>query len=305
MIMTRIHFKLLGLGSIGIVYQVTDTVAVKCLRVADSTQFEDECRVYDLLEKHSICPNIVRSFYRTPSAIFLQLMAGGTLDVRLRQYQSRNLSGLVESVKYTQPAHVVWRWMAELTDAVAWLESLGLVHGDLRPSNLLLDDRSHLKIADFDNAAAIGDASNGMEPPYARLLGDEEAPDRGTFGYYGPRTEQFAIGSIAYYISRGFELYDDQWLGEDRAGEILDRLQAMNFPATSDSEVDKLIRGCWYGCYTTIQCLNVEVMRLCPVDRDPSDRISAVEVEAVRQECKQLIAEGVLDIANYARTRAG
>ncbi|KAL9009164.1 MAG: hypothetical protein Q9173_005783 [Seirophora scorigena] len=303
--MTRIHFKLLGLGSIGIVYQVTDTVAVKCLRSADSAPFEDECRVYDLLEKHSVCPNIVRSFYRTPSVIFLQLMTGGTLDGRLRQYQSRNLSGLVESVKYAQPDHMVWQWIAELTDAVAWLEYLGLVHGDLRPSNLLLDDGGHLKIADFDNAAAIGDVSNGIEPPYARLLGVEGAHDRGTFGYHGPRTEQFAIGSIVYYMSRGFEPYDDQWLGEDRAGEILDRLQAMNFPATSDSEVDKLIRGCWYGDYTTMQCLNVEVMRLCPVYRDPSEGISAVEVEAVRQECKQLVAEGVLDIAGYARTRAG
>ena len=35
---------------------------------------------------------------------------------------------------------LVERWAAELSAAVAWLESLGLVHADLRPPNILFDD---------------------------------------------------------------------------------------------------------------------------------------------------------------------
>ena len=47
----------------------------------------------------------------------------------------------------------------DLCGAVAWLESLGLVHGDLRPDNLLLDKGDHLKLVDFDCAEEIGTES--------------------------------------------------------------------------------------------------------------------------------------------------
>jgi serine/threonine protein kinase len=39
--------------------------------------------------------------------------------------------------------------------AIAFLESLNLAHGDLRPENILLD-RGRLKLSDFDCTAEIG-----------------------------------------------------------------------------------------------------------------------------------------------------
>jgi serine/threonine protein kinase len=53
----------------------------------------------------------------------------------------------------------------ELTSAVAWLETLGLVHGNLRPPNILLDNKDHLKLADFDCVDKIRSASKGNAPP--------------------------------------------------------------------------------------------------------------------------------------------
>ncbi|KAL9004830.1 MAG: hypothetical protein Q9188_002374, partial [Gyalolechia gomerana] len=290
--------KLLGWGSTGIVYKLTNTIAVKRTNLNETEPTTNEYRIYDLLDKYPACPNIIPSFYRIPSTIFFQYMSGGTLDQRLRKHQSRDEHGIVVDVAQKEPAYLVYRWMAELIDATAWLESLGYTHGDLRPSNLLLDGEDHLKIADFDNTTTIGDVFDGLQPPYARVLGDEGGKDRGTFGYCGPRTEQFAIGSLIYYMTRGFEPYDGEWLGEDHEITVVERLQAMVFPQLSDGNVDMAIRNCWRGEYTSIQDLNTEVKHTCP--DTSSDMAKAIDENAFRsaeQKCRQLVAEGVLDHA--------
>ncbi|KAI4165349.1 MAG: hypothetical protein LQ342_001217 [Letrouitia transgressa] len=257
------QLKLLGWGSVGIVYRVIETVAVKRAFKDNNDGVRNEYGIYDLLDRYPSYPNIVRSIYRIPSANFLQYMSGGTLDERLRKRQTRDpIRGLVTKVNHVEPAALIWRWMAELTDAAAWLECLGYAHGDLRPSNLLLDSEDHLKIIDFDSTAAVGAVFDGCQPPYARVLGDEAAEDRGTFGYHGPRTEQFAIGSVIYYMTRGHELYDNEWLGEDHESRIVSLLQEMVFPRTSDSKVDIVICDCWHGRFRSIEGLKVKVAQL-------------------------------------------
>ena len=49
------------------------------------------------------------------------------------------------------------RWIQQLVSAVAWLEGLGIAHGDLRPSNILLDTSQNLKLIDFDCAVKFGE----------------------------------------------------------------------------------------------------------------------------------------------------
>jgi serine/threonine protein kinase len=131
--------------------------------------------------------------------------------------------------------------MMELSGATAWPESLGYAHGDIRPPNLLLDSQDHLKLADFDNTAAVGTPFGVGIAPYARVLGDEGGEDRGSFGFLGPRTEQFAIGSVFYYMIRGYEPYDNGWFGKRQGRITVDLLQKMVFPKTGNSKVDTII----------------------------------------------------------------
>ena len=281
----------------GIVYRVTKTIAVKRLQnLTKDDRTGNEHLVFDLLDKYPSCPNIVQSFYRTPSAIFLHLMSGGTLDQRLRERQTRDpVHNIVIEVHTQQPLQLVWRWMAELTDAIAWLEKLGLAHGDLRPPNLLLDFEDHLKVADFDSTVTIGEAFEGVQPPWARVIGDEGAEDRGTFGYHGPRTEQFAIGSVIYTITRGFEPYENQWLGEDHSAMIVDLLQAKVFPTTDNSEIDGIVRKCWDGNYSSIRNLHTEVMLIDPsISTMMAQPIDADGHINAKQQCMQLVEEGLL-----------
>ena len=98
-------------------------------------------------------------------------MSGGSLHDRLRSHQIRDgYFGKVLRVDKTEPVDLVERWLRGLSSAVVWLEGLGYVHGDLRPINLLLDEREHLKLADLDCAERVGEPSSGNGAPWARVL---------------------------------------------------------------------------------------------------------------------------------------
>lgn len=154
-----------------------------------------------------------------------------------------------------------WRsrkqWIHSLTQAVAFLESHNLAHGDLRPENILLD-RDRSKLSDFDYTAEIGAHFEACVPPYGRVLNSSEAEYGrcGSFGSLGPRTEQFALGSIFYLINYGVEVYGDQQLIEDlreRGLLIVHLLQQMESPKLDkDPSIDDIIDQCWHNRYPTI-----------------------------------------------------
>lgn len=55
----------------------------------------------------------------------------------------------------TFPEDVVQFYLAEITLALNALHSLGFVHRDVKPENILLDRLGHLKLADFGSAISI------------------------------------------------------------------------------------------------------------------------------------------------------
>ncbi|KAJ5091341.1 Serine protein kinase [Penicillium alfredii] len=104
---------------------------------------------------------------------------------------------VVTQVKNMEPLPLRKLWMSDIVQGVAFLESLNLAHGDLRAENILLD-RNRLKLSDFDYTAEFGTDSEFCSCPYGRLLNKPEADQGmpGTAGFLGPRTEQFALGSL-------------------------------------------------------------------------------------------------------------
>ncbi|KAB8074505.1 hypothetical protein BDV29DRAFT_156629 [Aspergillus leporis] len=102
----------------------------------------------------------IQSFLRVPEGNSLAFMSRRSLHQRLEAHQRRTEDGgRVEEEAGLEPEEFVRQWLMELYNAAAWVESLGYVHGDIRPSNLLLDSQEHLKLADFDRVALIGTLS--------------------------------------------------------------------------------------------------------------------------------------------------
>jgi atypical protein kinase C zeta type len=283
----------LGWGDLGLIFKISDYIALKCAIEPDDERFENENRVFDKLDCHLYCPHLVYSFVRLRNINFMQLIPGGNLEMRLRARQRRHsATGQVLEVDAIEARPLIQRWMKELTSAGAWLESHGLAHGDIRPSNLLLDAGDHLKLADFDNTKAIGAEVEVGTAPYARALGDEAGPLRGTFGFLGHRTEQFAVGSVLYYMTRGYEPYDDQWYGNDHGPVTVDLLQRMEFPHMDvGEETDNVIRKCWYGEFPSMEELaNTATLLACQKD-DGALGLTPDFIEARREECRQYVED--------------
>ncbi|TAQ88594.1 hypothetical protein B7494_g3112 [Chlorociboria aeruginascens] len=199
---------------------------------------------------------------------------------------------LVEVVK-REDRHLIELWTAELCAAVAWLESLGLIHGDLRPTNILIDAEDHFKLVDFDCVERIGTRSYGGAPPWARLR-PEDGIGEGSFGFYGPKTEQFAIGSLVYFMTRGFEPYEDL---DDPETDVIDLFKENIFPRIQeDDTLDRVINRCWRGSYTSTSDLSRETALLPGAENMPTTvSLSADYCAAMRIECEKLVESGLLE----------
>lgn len=294
-----VGYEFLSKGATGWVYQINDRIVLKYAVTPGSEEFAKENSMYDLFAKHPPSPFVLQSFLRLEDANFLPRMSGGSLFDRLRSHQIRDGSwGKVLGVVKKEPLELVGRWLMELCGAVVWLESLGYVHGDLRPNNMLLDESSHLKLADFDCAEKVGEHSGGNGAPWARVLGedaDKEGAREGSFGINGPRTEQFAIGSNLYCMVYGFEPYEDR---DDQGPIIIDLLQNMEFPELQDGPFDPVIDRCWRAHYRQLQDLLDEAKALSGAT--PASEPVALETEYLdkcREECLALLEGGALKSA--------
>ncbi|KAL9103188.1 MAG: hypothetical protein Q9163_001754 [Psora crenata] len=290
--------EVLAFGNLGWIYIIDEKTILKVPDTPADENFSKELDAYDIIERLDPCPNIAQSFLRVPEGIFMPRYEGGSLEQRLSAQQVRSKPGIcgqvVQVIKH-EPITLVERWISELSDAVAWLEALGYVHGDLAPRNLVLDRDDHLKLVDFEHLAEIGTVSDGNQCPYARVLGPEAGSQKGSYGVYSARTEQFAIGSIAYLVTRGYEPYENESFGPDHGPVVVERFQLRQFPALRDGNIDKIIRRCWWGEYVRVKELAQEAKLLIGARELP--RATALDSRyclARRNDCQRLVDQGLL-----------
>ncbi|KAM3485049.1 hypothetical protein MY8738_001732 [Beauveria namnaoensis] len=118
-------------------------------------------------------------------------------------------------------------------------------HGDINPQNILFDYNDQIKLIDFDHSLKVGDELDVGYEPYVR---QHREPAGGLFGAAGPVTEQFALGSVFWYMTRGSQLYSELE-GPDQVDRLLDGI----FPLTDPHDpIDGIIRNCWNGYYPKI-----------------------------------------------------
>lgn len=60
--------------------------------------------------------------------------------------------------------HVTLFFMAEAAQAISSVHALGYIHRDIKPDNMLLDARGHLKLTDLGLCKKIGEVSPGDDP---------------------------------------------------------------------------------------------------------------------------------------------
>ncbi|RBP39702.1 serine/threonine protein kinase [Roseimicrobium gellanilyticum] len=187
-------------GGMGAVYRARQrslnrVVAIKLLPVSlrnrrvFAERFGREARALALLNH----PNIV-SVYDSGEA------SGGCLYYAMEYVKGTNLRRFMKEGRAT--AKQLLNIAMQVCEALQFAHSRGVVHRDVKPANILIDENGRAKVADFGLAKVIG------APPQHLLTGASDA--LGTPDYMAPEavTRDYEVDHRADIYSLGVMLYE-------------------------------------------------------------------------------------------------
>ncbi len=185
----------IGSGSFATVYRARDLelgreVAVKQLHdqyLTDPeklTRYWHEAQLLAALQH----PNIVTIFdiVRERGWLVMELMQGN-LGERL---QGRQID--LRALRAT---------LAHALRALKYLHSQGIIHGDIKPGNLMIDARRRVKLGDFGLARRVADDKGSLLKGTTRYMAPESVSE--DFGDVGPASDLYSLGFSAYELMCG------------------------------------------------------------------------------------------------------
>ncbi len=198
------HFRLvslLGQGGMGVVYRALDEslqryVAVKVMRCtgADGSSAARVTRLLDeaVAQARLNHPHVVTIYYvgrdSTDPFFAMELLPGPTLDKLL----------LEGPLPYPQ----VIRYARQVASALAQATRLGLVHGDIKPSNLIIAADDTVKLGDFGLAHTDQKTSVGISGTLSYM-----APELGDGHMPTAQSDMYALGITLFELTFGRRPY--------------------------------------------------------------------------------------------------
>jgi serine/threonine protein kinase len=185
-----------GAGGMGRVYRARDSrlgraVAIKVSAEQFSARFEQEARLLASLNH----PHICTLHDVGPNYLVMELLEGKTLAERLKEGRL--------------PLDLVLRYGAEIADALAAAHSLGVIHRDLKPGNIMVTNNG-VKVLDFGLAnlsrstnALLRQAETATEPHAIMGTPAYMAPEQVCGEEVDGRTDLFSFGAVLYEMATG------------------------------------------------------------------------------------------------------
>ena len=185
----------IGSGSYATVYRARDLelgreVAVKQIHqqfLDDPQQLERYWAEAQLLASFQH-PNIVTIYdlVRDRGWLVLELMQGSLAKIAGRKQMD------LGALRAT---------LAHSLRALKFLHEHGIVHGDVKPGNMMIDRRKRVKVGDFGLARRVSDAEGSLIKGTTKYMAPEVVSDE--FGSVGPASDLYSLGFAAVELMCG------------------------------------------------------------------------------------------------------
>jgi eukaryotic-like serine/threonine-protein kinase len=238
----RSHYQIrsrLGEGGFGEVYEAWDTklcrsVAIKRLKNALNTQRSEslikEARLAASLQHTAFVKIHSIEEYENSQSIVMELVPGITLKQWIQTQPQDQLKAL-EVVR-------------QIAEAMQEAHASGLIHGDLKPSNLIIEPSGKVRILDF------GLAIKGDIQATTSLL---QLDPQGTIAYMAPerllgaqpslQSDIYALGAILFELLAGARPFASLTGLALAAAHMQSTSDSWNYPESISPPIIKLIRG--------------------------------------------------------------
>ncbi len=192
---------LLGRGGMGVVYQAYDPrlkryVALKLIapELYDDQGFRERFLAESELAASLDHPNVV--------PIYDAFQAEGRLAIAMRYVEGTDLKQLLQTEPLLDPARTV-TICAQVAAALDAAHARRLVHRDVKPSNVLLDESEHVYLADFGLSRRLTDlegrGDEGLSVGTPAYVSPEQIEGTAVDG----RADQYALGCLFYECLTG------------------------------------------------------------------------------------------------------
>jgi serine/threonine protein kinase len=189
-----------GRGGMGVVYRATELaldrpVALKLIapELADDDSFRErflrESRLAASIDHAGILP------------VYAAGEAGGELYLASRFVAGTDLRALLEDGPVSVARAV--GLIGQVADALDAAHERGLVHRDVKPANVLVDQADHCYLCDFGLTTQRVDGGTTASGRLAGSL-DYLAPEQIRQGEVDGRTDQYALACVLYELLAGF-----------------------------------------------------------------------------------------------------
>lgn len=164
-----------------------DLDATACRRIAD------EARALDRLDHRRLVSVYDGGVHLGRPYLVMQLIRGTSLSKRLRQGSMLTVEAIV--------------LIALLADALSHVHAQGIVHRDVKPSNILLDEEGFPHLSDFGIALLSGQS---RVTAVDEVIGTPAylAPEQILGNALGPAVDVYALGLVLLECITGYREYD-------------------------------------------------------------------------------------------------
>lgn len=152
----------------------------------------------------------------------------------------------------TFPENITLFFMAEAAQAISSVHALGYIHRDIKPDNMLLDARGHLKLTDLGLCKKIGDANPSDDPDkvLSRMRQSGSSTGNGEEALGGAEINSAGDGAASKHRQKG----------DDAMAMSIDGIPSTNDPKKPGYESAKQRREMAYSTVGTPDYIAPEVL---------------------------------------------